>query len=108
MYYYTLAPDFSIGGPFTAVSMMEMQATGTIHADTPAAAAGDTSWVPLGELIPAIREEVDNAHAPLRPEDFQAQVQAARKTGPPTLPVLSRLLKEDAAVVFPRPRRPQA
>lgn len=108
MQYYTLSPDYTVGGPFTANSIMEMQAAGTLSADTPAAAAGDTSWVPLGELLPAIREDVENGHPPLAPEDFKAQVNAARKSGPPTLPVLARLLREDAAA-FPRPRkRPEA
>jgi hypothetical protein len=105
MQYYTLSADYTIGGPFTAASMMEMQAAGALTPETPAAAAGDTSWVPLGDLLPAIREDLENAHPPPNPEDFKAQVNAARRSGPPTLPVLARLLREDAAMTFPHPRK---
>jgi len=106
MQYYVLTTDNQIEGPYAAASMLEMQQAGALTADTPAAAAGDTSWVPFCELLPAIREDMNHGEDSLDPADYRGQVRAARKSGPPTLPVLVRLLKEDCRQ-FPRPRNKQ-
>jgi hypothetical protein len=105
MQYYTLSPENHVGGPYTAASMLEMQEAGILTAETLTAAAGDTGWQPFSDLLPAVQEDRDDIQAPLNPGDFHEQVHAARKSGPPTLPVLARLLQEDAS--FPRPRKKQ-
>jgi|GEM_PF-2841386 len=90
MHYYTLDGQNAICGPFTAPQVVEMMEIGTLSPATEAAAEGDAAWRPLNELLPALRAE------------FQQEVLLAIETGPPTSPLLKKLLKEDGE--FPRPR----
>lgn len=106
MNFYVLESDNTTGGPFTAIQMMEMHRLHLITDDTPAAAAGDSSWQPFRDLLPLLRYEVTQpVPPPVRTlPDMEAQIAAALKSGPPTPHILEKLLKEDAQFAFPRPR----
>lgn len=50
MNYFHLTPDKQIRGPYSAAEMRALYASGAIHEDTLAAAAGDANWRPYREL----------------------------------------------------------
>ena len=93
MTYYTLNAENAICGPFTAPQLIEMLKTNALNPGVPAAAEGDSVWRDLSELLPALEEEV------------QREVLAILKTGPPTSPLMEKLLREDGE--FPRPVKRQ-
>ena len=102
MDFYVLQADHSAAGPYAACEMMQMLQTGIICDETPAAAAGDSVWRPLTDLIPLLRYEAGETLPAVPAADIEAQIAAARQSGPPTPPVLARLLREEES--FPRPR----
>lgn len=93
MQYYTLDRDNAICGPFSAQHLVEMLNTNAIAQATPAAKEGDEAWSVLNDFLPALREE------------FNREVRAVLETGPPTSPLMLKLLKEDG--VFPHPIKPR-
>lgn len=101
MNYYVLTSDHLAGGPFTADHMMEMHRAHIISEDTPTAAAGDSSWQTFRDLLPVIQYDAANPVPSILP-DIETQIEAAKRSGPPTPHVLKNLLKEEDA--FPRPR----
>lgn len=104
MDFYVLQADHTAAGPYSAPEMMQFHHQRVISDETPAAAAGDSAWRPLSDLLPLLRYEAGES-PPLPPApavDIEAQIAAARQSGPPTPLVLARLLREDEP--FPRPR----
>jgi len=94
MNYYVLTSDATVGGPFTATHMMELHRAHIIANDTPAAAAGDSSWHTFGDLLAVIQDDMANPQPGVLP-DMEAQIEAARNSGPPTPHMLVNLLEEE-------------
>jgi hypothetical protein len=93
MPYYTLnTENNAVRGPFTASQLLELLNSHELSESTPAAPEGADSWSVLGDLRETLREE------------FEQEVHAVLQSGPPSSPLIRRLLKEDGHFPFARPR----
>ncbi len=92
MYYYTIDHANAVCGPYTPRQLLDLWQDGAVTEDTEAAVAGDSVWQPLKVLLSLVRDDAETKTVPLEDAHFYRHVRAAMETGPPTSPVLLKLL----------------
>jgi len=109
MDYYTLIEgETTASGPFTAAELLRQHESGSLPETTLAAAAGDSYWQPLPSIISVARADYDESLTAPAVLDTEKIIFDAMETGPPTTPLLLRLLKEDGhAYPVPRKKHPR-
>lgn len=98
--YYLLVDPCTVSGPLTAPEILVNLQTGKISLETLAAAAGDSAWQPLRDLLGMIEEDAQTVAAPAEQWDERRQMEEMHiKAEIRTAPVLLALLREDGESV---------
>ena len=104
MTYYLLYPTGVIAGPYDASEMVRLLESGTIAENIQVAAAGDSGWHPLSELLPVILFEArEGAAEYAEPQSREDLVMRAKEV---TTPLLLPLLDEEPGPPPGPPRSP--